>query len=106
MHEFNYNHSTSLLVASIPLVIALVLLIPLVVNQNAITIDAAGFKLSPVRNNMPIIFSLLAFMLGYITLIGLFLSKDLKEWFLNLRNKQSAGLKHVSVRKRDTKNKE
>ncbi len=99
MHDFNYNHSTRLLVASIPLVIALVLLIPLA-DQNAITIGASGFKLSPVKDNMPIIFSLLAFMLGYIVLIGLFFSRELREWFHVIKHRPEPGVRHISVRKK------
>jgi len=87
------------MVASVPLVIALVLLIPLAMNQNAITVSSAGFKLSPVKDNIPIIFGLMAFMLGYIVLIGLFFSKELREWFHVLKHKPEAGMRHVSVRK-------
>ena len=98
MLDFNYNQSTRMTIASIPLVIALVLLVPLF-NEEAITIGASGIKLAPVRDNSFFVLSLMGFMLSYALLLSFFFSKDLRAWFHGIR-KQHETLRHVSVRKR------
>lgn len=94
----NYNQSTKMTIASIPLVIALVLLVPLFKEQ-ALTLSSAGVKLAPVRDNSFFILSLLGFMLGYVLLLSLFLSKEIRAWFHNVR-KEHEPMRHITVRKR------
>lgn len=100
MESFSYKQSMKMTVASVPLVLALILLVPLAISQNALIVNQQGLKLSPVRDNVPIILSLLGFMLGYILLMGIFFSKDLKEWFHQMNHKPESSLRHVSVRKK------
>ena len=100
MWDFNYRSSYKLLLASIPLIGALVLLTPLVINEHALTIGQAGVQLAPVRDNSAIVLSLLGFMIGYIALLGLFFSKDVKEWFHHMHAPAPLPMRHVTVRKR------
>ncbi|MBI2545838.1 hypothetical protein HYV81_01520 [Candidatus Woesearchaeota archaeon] len=98
MLDFNYNQSTRMTIASIPLVIALVLLVPLF-NEEAITIGASGIRLAPVRDNSFFVLSLLGFMLAYALLLSFFFSKDLRAWLHGIR-KEHEPMRHVTVRKK------
>jgi|TARA_B100000315_G_scaffold256759_1_gene303508 hypothetical protein len=75
------NHLIRKFLISLPLVLCALWIISLILKQKLIYLPNIGLKLSPIRDNTPLIMGLVIFIAGYLLFLSILYFEDIKSFF-------------------------
>tara|TARA_Y100000310_G_scaffold291943_1_gene320262 strand:+ start:1781 stop:2089 length:309 start_codon:yes stop_codon:yes gene_type:complete len=72
----------------LPLALCVLWVVSILVGEKLSYVDGIGLRLSPIRDNRPLIIGLVIFMCGYLLFVGILYFENLKEFFGNMSKKK------------------